>query len=79
MITAEIFIINKMKNYPNGTPPTPKDVENWLYEFSEMRLEEPLKLLERAKDLVGNPGTNISASTDIACENWQKDYEEWKS
>ena len=32
-------------------------------------------LLERASGLVGNPGTNISASTDIACESWQKDYE----
>lgn len=36
-----------------------------------------MKLLERAAGLVGNPGTNISSSTDIAAENWQKDYEEF--
>lgn len=36
-------------------------------------------LLERASMLVGNPGTNISASTDIACDNWHKEYERWKS
>ena len=32
-------------------------------------------LLERASWLVGNPGTNISGITDIACDKWQKDYE----
>jgi hypothetical protein len=32
-------------------------------------------LLERAAGLVGNPGTNISSSCDIACDNWQKAYE----
>lgn len=31
-------------------------------------------LLERAASLVGNPGTNISGSTDLACQQWQKDY-----
>lgn len=35
-------------------------------------------LLERAAILVGNPGTNISSSTDLACESWHKDYEEFK-
>lgn len=33
------------------------------------------ELLERASNLVGNPGTNISGSTDFACLQWQKDYE----
>lgn len=37
-----------------------------------------IKLLERAATLVGNPGTNISSSTDFACESWHKDYQEWK-
>lgn len=36
-----------------------------------------VSLLERAASLVGNPGTNISGSTDIACDEWQKDYERW--
>lgn len=38
-----------------------------------------IELLERASWLVGNPGTNISGSTDLACENWQKDYEKFKA
>jgi hypothetical protein len=31
-------------------------------------------LLKRASGLIGNPGMNISASTDLAAEQWQKDY-----
>lgn len=38
-----------------------------------------VSLLERAASLVGNPGTNISGSTDIACDEWQKDYERWRN
>jgi hypothetical protein len=34
-------------------------------------------LLQRASFLVGNPGTNISSSTDIACDEWQADYEKY--
>jgi len=37
--------------------------------------KEILDLLERASWLVGNPGTNISGSTDLACIKWQGDYE----
>lgn len=37
------------------------------------------ELLERAASLVGNPGTNISGSTDVACKQWQDDYERWKN
>jgi len=37
-----------------------------------------LDLLERAEHLVGNPLTNISGSTDIACIHWQNDYAELK-
>lgn len=36
-------------------------------------------LLERAASLIGNPGTNISGSTDLACDEWQKDYERWRN
>lgn len=35
-------------------------------------------LLDRAAGLIGNPGTNISGSTDIACISWQKEYEQFK-
>ena len=38
-----------------------------------------VSLLERAASLVGNPGTNISGSTDVACDEWQKDYERWRN
>lgn len=38
-----------------------------------------VSLLERAASLVGNPGTNISGSTDLACDEWQKDYERWRN
>jgi len=41
--------------------------------------EKYKQLLERASSLVGNPGCNISSSTDLACENWQKDYQLFKS
>jgi hypothetical protein len=36
-------------------------------------------LLERAASLVGNPDTNISSSTDIACDEWQRDFERWRN
>ena len=38
-----------------------------------------VSLLERAASLVGNPGTNISGSTDMACEQWQNDYKRWRN
>jgi len=41
--------------------------------------ERALELLERASYLVGNPGTGISSSTDWACEDWQKEYEDFLS
>lgn len=31
-------------------------------------------LLNEAKNLVGHPSTNRSASVDIACDNWQSKY-----
>lgn len=36
-------------------------------------------LLEEAGTLVGNPGTNISGSCDVACMEWQEKYEKFKS
>lgn len=45
----------------------------------EEKYQKIINLLERAKGLVGNPGTNISVSTDIACDIWQSDYEDWHS
>lgn len=45
--------------------------------YADRCVEDAMKLLERASWLVGNPGTNISAGTDLACESWQKDYEQF--
>ena len=41
--------------------------------------DDSVSLLERAALLVGNPGTNISGSTDLACRKWQEDYERWRT
>jgi len=46
---------------------------------AEEEYQRMIKLLDRAENLVGNPATNISSGTDLACESWQKDYLEWKS
>ena len=40
-----------------------------------LRAKQQLELIERAHLLIGNPAINISASADIACDNWQKDYQ----
>ena len=47
--------------------------------ISEEEYQKMINLLERAKGLVGHPATNISASTDISCDIWQSDYEDWIS
>jgi len=39
-----------------------------------MAHEKERELLERASYLIGNPGANISGSTDCACDEWQRDY-----
>jgi hypothetical protein len=31
-------------------------------------------LLHKASNLIGHPATNQSATIDIACENWQKEF-----
>lgn len=43
-------------------------------EIAELR-----RLIEKASWLVGNPGCNISSSTDLACDSWQKEWEQFKS
>ena len=46
---------------------------------AEDEYQRMIMLLKKAKNLVGHPATNISASIDLACENWQKDYHDWLS
>ena len=40
-------------------------------------MAEALRLLDTASNLVGNPGTNISSSTDFACDSWQEKYKQF--
>lgn len=47
--------------------------ENEQYERDYNKL---LELLKKASNLVGNPCVNLSASTDIACDNWQEEYKQ---
>jgi hypothetical protein len=54
-----------------------KDFQS-IHPQSSEREKKQEKLLEKASWLVGNPGTGISGSTDVACDNWQKDYEKYK-
>lgn len=39
--------------------------------------EKMLQLLSDAESLVGNPATNISSSTDIACQIWHERYSDF--
>ena len=55
------------------------DTIDCLVKFAESEQQQMIKLLDRAEMLVGNPATNISSSTDLACKSWQEDYLEWKS
>lgn len=67
-----------------------KTATNRIVEFwkDELKLQEvkncrianvSVSLLEEAANLVGNPGTNISGSCDIACMEWQEKYERWRN
>ena len=47
--------------------------------ISEDLYQKMLKLIDDARWLVGNPGTNISGSTDMACDTWQQEYSEWEA
>lgn len=42
------------------------------------RINTLTTLLDEAASLVGNPCTNISSSTDIACMEWQEKYNLFK-
>jgi hypothetical protein len=54
---AETFIINKMRSYPDGTPPTPQDVKEWLIEFAKIHVTEALK--EAKETLFIKAGCNV--------------------
>ena len=41
--------------------------------------QEAINLLKKASTLVGNPCTNISGSTDVACMKWQDEYNDFMS
>jgi hypothetical protein len=41
------------------------------------RMKKVESLLNMAAGLVGNPCTNISSSCDIACDDWQGEYNEY--
>ena len=61
------------------------DILYWMEKYAEYKAENlpihnvSVSLIERAATLVGNPGTNISGSTDLACDEWQNDYERWRN
>ena len=38
---------------------------------------EAVILVHEAAKLVGNPGMNISGSTDLACMDWRESFEKW--
>ena len=82
-----IEVLKKFKEWANT--PTHGSSKYDLIKLSEAidtvvaEVEKPLptdviNLLERASNLVGNPGTNISSSINFACYDWQKDYMKWK-
>ena len=51
-----------------------KLLEEYAQQFRSPDMAEALSLLDMASSLVGNPGTNISSSTDLACDSWQEKY-----
>jgi hypothetical protein len=72
-LTDEMF--KKQEVPTRHIPARPDDDYDLLIGELILRVNEQRELIERAHWLVGNPATNISSSTDIACDNWQKDYE----
>lgn len=44
--------------------------------ISEANYSLLIKMLNTSYDLLGNPGTNISGSTDLACEKWRDDFKD---
>lgn len=81
-IELEEWQVKNLREYFGENDKT--QTSHWAYDVFNKALKEQRKisdvrvsLLERAAALVGNPATNISASTDFACDEWQKDYESW--
>ena len=54
-----------------------KLLEEYAQQFRSPDMAEALRLLDTASNLVGNPGTNISSSTDLACDSWQEKYKKF--
>ena len=52
-------------------------LEEYAQQFRSPDMAEALSLLDMASSLVGNPGTNISSSTDLACDSWQEKYKKF--
>ena len=73
---AEIRVISEEKN-PYSIECINQHLcsEGYRSAFNDLKEKHSkmINLLERAAILVGHPCTNISSSTDIACEEWQKD------
>jgi len=65
------------KSHTMTVPPQVTDTDMIFCELLN-RFKKVLDLLKEAADLVGNPLTNISGSTDIACMQWQEKYKQLK-
>ena len=76
MTTERIKEIQKQTAHPNSISVQQALLQVWNECEQENNEDAPIvsSLLERAAGLVGNPGTNISGSTDVACEQWQRDF-----
>jgi hypothetical protein len=73
---SEIRIISEEKNpYSKDCPNQHLWSEGYRFAFNDFkeRHDKLISLLEKAKNLVGHPCTNISSSTDIACDEWQEE------
>lgn len=81
MNTNRIKEIQQETTYPESVSVQQALLKVWNEtEQEQLRIGAvSVSLLERAASLVGNPGTNISGSTDMACDEWQKDYERWRN
>jgi hypothetical protein len=76
LIPAEVFIINKMEYFTNGTPPSPKDVEEWLIEFAKIHVIEALKIASeemRIKAISNDEGTYVVRDKDSVLKAYSLD------
>ena len=73
---AEIRVISEEKNpYSKECINQHLWSEGYRCAFNDLKEKHDklTDLLDRAKNLVGHPATNLSTSVDIACDEWQKD------